>query len=92
MRLWTDLQVAVVHFAAEAPTDPTTGWLAYGPLGLMVVGFATGVIVPGHVYKQVLKENERLHSLIDEKVYPTVEANARATEQAIEALSARRAR
>jgi hypothetical protein len=86
------VHLLAASFLADAPADPTTGWLAYGPLGLMVAGFATGIIVPGHIYKQVLAENTRLHKLIDEKVYPTVEANAKATEQAIEALSARRPR
>lgn len=89
---WTAvLHAPVANFLATAPTDPTTGWLAYGPLGLMVAGFATGVIVPGNIYRQVVREKAALQKIIDENIYPTMQANVRTTEKAIEALAARRA-
>lgn len=70
------------RFLADAPVDPTTGFLTYGPLGLMVAGFLTGVIVPGPTHKRVVEENQRLRELMDNKVYPTVESSTAATREA----------
>lgn len=65
----------------------------YGVLGLVVLGFITGHIVPGHHAKQLLEENKRLSSLIEGKLLPmsetyaaTLEKSANVMEKATEAL------
>lgn len=72
--------VAGVVFAGTAGADAATGGgldlgsglLTYGPLGLMVAGFMFGYIIPGPTHKRVVDENDRLRSLIDDKVWPTI--------------------
>jgi len=62
-------------FAADATAggvDLGTGLLTYGPLGIMVVGFMFGQIIPGPTHKRVVDENDRLRALIDDKVWPTI--------------------
>ncbi len=66
----------------SVPGDPTGGLLSYGVLGLLVIAFLTGQIVPGILYKRTEKENDRLRALIDEKVYPMVEASTSASREA----------
>lgn len=67
---------AVTTFAADAATgsglDLGTGLLTYGPLGIMVAGFMFGQIVPGPTHKRIVEENDRLRTLIDDKVWPTI--------------------
>ena len=67
---------AVITFAADAATgsglDLGTGLLTYGPLGIMVAGFMFGQIVPGPTHKRIVEENDRLRTLIDDKVWPTI--------------------
>jgi hypothetical protein len=95
MLLPPSVQVAAAIFLADAPVDPTTGWLAYGPLGLMVAGFATRLIVPGSLYKDAMTENRALQAKIDsmyKEVMPAIEANTRATERALEALTKKASR
>lgn len=76
---------------AQTPAagDPTglTGYLAYGPLGLMVLGFLTGQIVPGRTAKRAEDENDRLRRLIEDRVLPLVQENTKVTEKAIEVLA-----
>ncbi len=62
--------------------DPTGGLLSYGVLGLLVVAFLVGQIVPGYLYKRVEAENDRLRQLVDDKVYPTIEASTNVTQEA----------
>lgn len=82
----------VVSAAGEeaVPPDGLTGALvqytSYGVLGLTVVGFLTGKLVPGWLYKKSEEENERLRKLIDDKVYPLIEANTRINEKATEVM------
>lgn len=83
---------------ALAASDPTSTnpnaqlsgalvqYTSYGVLGLTVLGFLTGKLVPGWLYKRSEAENERLRRLIDDKVYPLVENNTRVTERAIEVM------
>lgn len=69
--------------AQSVPTpDPTGGLLSYGVLGILVVLLLSGLLVPGWLYKRSEAENDRLRKLIDEKVYPAVEASTRTQEQA----------
>lgn len=69
--------------AQAVPTpDPTGGLLSYGVLGILVVLLLSGLLVPGWLYKRSEAENDRLRKLIDEKVYPAVEASTRTQEQA----------
>ena len=62
--------------------DPTGGLLSYGVLGIVVVLLLSGLLVPGWLYKRSEAENDRLRKLIDEKVYPAVEASTRTQEKA----------
>ncbi len=70
---------------AEA-ADPTGGLLSYGVLGIVVVALITGLLVPGYLYKRAEAENDRLRKLVDEKVYPTIEAATNATRAAQETM------
>lgn len=71
---------------AQAAPDPTGGLLSYGVLGIVVVCLLTGLLVPGWLYKRSEAENDRLRKLIDDKVYPLVEAGAKTQEQANEVM------
>ena len=73
--------------AVTTPADPVGYLLTYGPLGLMVVGFLSGLLVPGWLYKRTEDENDRLRMLIEERAIPMVEDTTRQLERAIEALS-----
>ncbi len=66
--------------------DPTGGLLSYGVLGIVAVALITGVLVPGYLYKRAEAENDRLRKLVDEKVYPTIEAATSATREAQETM------
>jgi hypothetical protein len=86
------LQPAVFIAAAEGSSnDQLSGALinytSYGVLGLTVLGFLTGKLVPGWLYSRSEKENERLRLLIDGKIYPLVENSTRVTEKAIEVMA-----
>jgi hypothetical protein len=62
--------------AADAPTisgDPLSIILQYGTLGIVVLGFITGWIVPGPTAKQLVEENRRLNLLITETLIPLIE-------------------
>lgn len=74
---------ALIHAPADhtwlaaggtTPVDPTGGLLSYGVLGIIVVCLITGVLVPGYLYKRSEAENDRLRKLIDDKLYPMIEA------------------
>lgn len=67
-------------------TDPITPFLQYGVLGLVVVGFATGWIVPGPQAKALAAENTRLSALIEGKMFPMFEQYAATMERAAIAL------
>jgi hypothetical protein len=66
--------------------DGLSNYLSYGPLGLMVLGFLTGQLVPGRTYKRTEDENDRLRRLIEDKLLPLVEQNTSVTEEAIRVL------
>jgi hypothetical protein len=51
---------AVAVTAQMAPADDLLGWIQYGVLGLVVVGFLLGKIVPGRIYDQAIAENQKL--------------------------------
>lgn len=68
--------------AADAATgDPWALLLQYGVLGVVVVGFITGWIVPGPQAKQLLEENRRLQALIENKLLPMSETYAATLEK-----------
>ena len=75
---------STISRAAEAATatEPFGALLQYGVLGLVVVGFITGWIVPGYQAKQVVADNQRLTALIEGKLLPMIETNAAALERA----------
>lgn len=80
----------VLILAQSAPAtggDPTGGLLSYGVLGIVVVLLLSGLLVPGWLYKRSEAENDRLRKLIDEKVYPAVEASTRTQEKANDVMS-----
>ena len=78
---------AALVTAADGTPDPTGGLLSYGVLGIVVVCLLSGLLVPGWLYKRSEAENDRLRKLIDEKVYPAVEASTRTQEQANSVMS-----
>ena len=82
--------VAGAHSWTKATEAATSGgwepFLQYGVLGLVVVGFITGWIVPGYQAKQLLAENARLTRLIEDKVLPMAETNAVTLDRAATAL------
>ena len=80
----------------DTPSTPVDYFAQYGPLGLMVVGFLTGWIVPGPVAKQKDAEIVRLQHLFEDRVLPMAETYAatlaetnRVMERALRALDRR---
>lgn len=71
---------------AASATDPITPFLQYGVLGIVVVGFITGWIVPGPQAKALAAENIRLSGLIEGKLFPMLELHAATMERAAKAL------
>lgn len=71
---------------AASAVDPLTPLLQYGVLGLVVLGFATGWIVPGPTAKAYAAENARLSALIEGKLLPMSEQYAATMERAAIAL------
>lgn len=69
-----------------ATSDPLSNFLQYGVLGLVVIGFATGWIVPGPQAKALAAENTRLSGLIEGKLFPMFEQYAGTMERAAIAL------
>lgn len=61
-------------------------FLQYGVLGLVVIGFATGWIVPGPQAKALAAENARLSAMIEGKLFPMIEQHAATMEKAAAAL------
>lgn len=83
----TALQPAFTVIAqAPASLDLGTGLLTYGPLGIMVAGFMFGQIVPGPTHKRVVEENATLRTLIDDKVWPTINDSTAAMRDATAAV------
>ncbi len=72
--------------ALSQTSDPTGGLLSYGVLGIVVVAFITGLLVPGYLYRRLDAENERLRKLVEERVFPALEAGTAATREATEVL------
>lgn len=70
----------------DSTMDALSGYLSYGPLGLMVIGFLTGQLVPGRTYKRTEDENDRLRRLIEDKLLPLVEQNTAVTAEAIKVM------
>lgn len=86
---WWDyhpIGAAILTDTAPGVSDPLTGLLTYGPLGIMVVALATGIFVPGPTHNRVVKENERLRELIDNKVYPAIESSTAAVRESNETI------
>jgi hypothetical protein len=85
----TSLYVAYVSLPSAdqpVPTDFIGNLLQYGVLGLVVVGFITGWIIPGHQAKALAAENTRLSGLIEGKLFPMLEQYATTMEKAAMAL------
>jgi hypothetical protein len=83
---------AVQVAESTGSTGSVGDFVQYGVLGLVVIGFLTGWIVPGPTAKQLLSENQRLSALV-EKVIPvavtyaaTMEKSNAALEKAAEAI------
>lgn len=74
------------YIEAVSAVDPLTPLLQYGVLGLVVLGFATGWIVPGPTAKAYAAENARLSALIEGKLLPMSEQYAATMERAAIAL------
>lgn len=80
--------VAVTRAAetASASGDSISNFLQYGVLGLVVIGFITGWIVPGPQAKALAAENARLSALIEGKLFPMFEQYTGTMERAAMAL------
>lgn len=76
--------MALSRVASEAPTpaNPVEYLLQYGPLGLVVIGFLTGWIVPGYHAKSLEAENRRLTALFEGKMLPMIETYAATLDRA----------
>ena len=72
--LVASLTVAARFWAAES--DPFVQLTTYGPLGLIVLGFITGWIVPGPQAKQQAAEISRLQDLFESEVLPMAKTYA----------------
>lgn len=74
----------VIGWAAvdlTAPSDPLATLVQYGVLGLVVLAFITGWIVPGPQAKQLIEENKRLNQLIETRLLPMSEQYAASQEK-----------
>lgn len=71
---------------ATSAADPIGPLLQYGVLGVVVIGFITGWIVPGPQAKALAAENTRLSGLIEGKLFPMLELHAATMERAAKAL------
>jgi hypothetical protein len=76
----------VAEAPAPASTNPVEYLLQYGPLGLMVLGFLTGWIVPGYHAKSLEAENRRLTALFEGKLLPMIETTVVALDKATSAM------
>lgn len=83
---------AVHHVLADAAGISANQFVAWGFGGVLALLLMTGQLVPGWLYKRSEAENDRLRKLIDDKVYPTIEASTRTTQEAVEALREARRR
>lgn len=75
----------IAAIAADSATD-VGQFLQYGVLGLVVVGFITGWIVPGYQAKNMAAENARLLGLFENKLFPLIESSAEALGRASVAM------
>ena len=78
------LTVALVESASQV--DPWLSLTQYGPLGLMVLGFVTGWIVPGPQAKAQALEIARLQALFEDQVLPMASEYARTMAEATRVL------
>lgn len=84
------ISLAVFTFSGRVPaadsitTNPITMLLQYGPLGIIVIGFATGWVASGTQVKQLLAENTRLNLLITGTLLPLMEKVTLVMEQSTE--------
>lgn len=67
---------AITSRYLAADSDPFTSLTQYGPLGLMVLGFLTGWIVPGPTAKAQAAEIVRLQTLFEHEVLPMAKTYA----------------
>lgn len=77
-----------LHRVAEVASaqGDVGSFLQYGVLGLVVVGFVTGWIVPGYHAKNLTQENARLTALFEERVIPLLEQSSTALDRAAQAM------
>lgn len=71
-----------------SPASPLDSLVQYGPLGLMVLGFITGWIVPGPMARRLEAENARLTRLIEDKLLPMTETYGSTLQRTAEANDA----
>lgn len=75
------LTVSAVPKADPLPSDPLSILLGYGPLGIVVIGFIVGWIVPGSQAKSLAEENKRLVAIITDTLFPLIDKAASNTER-----------
>lgn len=64
--------LAVLVAAGEVGGASTEDWIQRGVLGLVVLGFVSGQIVPGWLYRSEKAERDRLTKVSEEKVLPAL--------------------
>lgn len=79
-------EVTLAMADATGTAEPLANLLQYGVLGLVVIGFITGWIVPGPTAKALAAENARLSTLIEGKLFPMLEQYAANQEKSASAL------
>jgi hypothetical protein len=80
------LAMLAVEVEPTGSTFPLGSLLQYGVLGLVVIGFISGWIVPGPQAKALAAENARLSALIEGRLFPMIEQSASTMEKAAIAL------
>jgi hypothetical protein len=70
--------------AASSTSDPLNGLFSYGVLGIIFVLIMLGQLVPGNIYKKVEQENDRLRTLIEDRVLPALERSNDVIAKALE--------
>lgn len=73
--------LAWVATVESTAIDPVANLIQYGVLGIVVIGFIFGWIVPGPTAKQLISENTRLNDMIEAKLLPMIERSAAALER-----------
>lgn len=81
----------MISIVADSTTaaDPLGGLLSYGVLGIVFILIMIGQLVPGSIFKKVEQENDRLRTLIEDRVLPALEKSNEVIGKALELVEQR---